>query len=601
MEIDKAEVSLPVELVPLILSHLSHSLSTLCNTSLVNRLFLDQSRPILYDRLWLRSQARVTLLFRTLGSSPSLCSLVKVLEVRVYPLGLRAEALEQLEEQVGNSLSWMDNLVELYWTRTGSLNDRIVDQMVQGKRKLKVLELTGNTRYYDIRRIGGSQTTRRREATLPSSSIATSHSDDKGKGDVDFPFPSLQDFSLLLPTEEAIRHLLEVSNRVRLRSISLLCQHTSVFQPAHAAVLADRCADLERLVLVGCKRVDGDSMTKMIKGSRRGIKALSVEGCSVVSTTTAQLLKLPFVDAERPLLRSLAWQHPSFFPAYSPSLTATLTTLTLTLPRPSFCSHSDFYLHLGQLVSQLDHLSQFTLYAPSGVKGDEAVEDRDFLGEEEQIIADPLPATQDEGTTALQSTTTTTSSATVPKLPLSFLRKLLLDPITTAPHRRLKLLRVHGIACSLEGLRIIGESCGPDPSKQVSDDSAQEGCQIGLHDLVLQLESGPLVTLLDSLSPLAPSLQKLHLLSRIGGGMILHEEDLRWLSWKLVNPSQPAHTGPRSSGALKQIGFRNRVWEVHRALLPISEAEGADQVSVELRRWNASEGRWPEALLVVKA
>lgn len=84
-----------------------------------------------------------------------------------------------------------------------------------------------------------------------------------------------------------------------------------------------------------------------------------------------------------------------------------------------------------------------------------------------------------------------------------------------------------------------------------------------------------------------------------------------------------------------QVGLRNRVWEVERKLvlshedgfrinLPSQkwkayeeegrrdegERNGSDgpaqrqpryQFDVSLKRWDASEGRWPEALLVIKA
>ena len=73
----------------------------------------------------------------------------------------------------------------------------------------------------------------------------------------------------------------------------------------------------------------------------------------------------------------------------------------------------------------------------------------------------------------------------------------------------------------------------------------------------------------------------------------------------------------RAEAPLRQIGFRNRVWEVHKDLVTEGN-EGApgsnepahdtpsqegiiEEVRVSLQRWDASEGRWPEALLVVKA
>jgi hypothetical protein len=64
----------------------------------------------------------------------------------------------------------------------------------------------------------------------------------------------------------------------------------------------------------------------------------------------------------------------------------------------------------------------------------------------------------------------------IPRLPLSLLRALLQHRRMAAEASQLKLLRIHGIVCSTEGLDLIG---------QVGE---------GLQDLTLQLEYTPIVS-----------------------------------------------------------------------------------------------------------
>lgn len=281
------------------------------------------------------------------------------------------------------------------------------------------------------------------------------------------------------------------------------------------------------------------------------------------------------------------------------SLRATLTTLTITLPRTAFCSHHEFYTYLGELVAGLSSLREFTLYAPGGVRADTTQGVEDDLDDFERTNVQPS-----HDTLAERSDT----SISVPKVPHFFLRALLTDKQSGTPHRRLTMLRIHGIVCSMEGLQLIGQDAAP-----TAFSSSPEGT--GLQDLVLQLENGPLLNVIERLQPLAPTLQKLHILSRAGAQLVLYEDDVAWLARSLVAAPQRlrddggrAVTTRAKTGALKQIGFRHRVWEVHRELLPsANDAFGPsspsqdDEVSVSLQRWDASEGRFPEALLVVKA
>ncbi|CAO1631468.1 unnamed protein product [Sympodiomycopsis kandeliae] len=567
---EQTNASLPLELLPLILQQLSttNRLSTLATCSQVCRTWSTFAKPHLWRRLWFRSQDRVRLVFSVLAQRPELCTLVKVIELRVFPLGLPAEQLERLEADIGKALNYMDNLEELVWTRTGSLNDRILPDLISNRQKLHTLELTGNTRYYDVGMLyQGHQGIR-------------SQSPSKATGYVgEYPLVALRNLSFVLPDSNAIQAMTELAKRSQLKSVNILCQHSSVFLPVHAELLSEHLASLDRLILVGCKRLDGDSVRKMLAGSQVGIKTLGLEGVGV---------------------------HPSRLPTLIPLLSSTLRTLSLTLPKPSFCPHSEFYTHLSGVVSSLENLQEFTLYAPGGVRADE--DQDDILDQDGGGVdnSDGLPYLQSQN----QEQPTNTSHL-VPKMPLSFLRSLLTSKQSGLPHRRLTMLRVHGIICSSEGLRMIGT----DASGEVTESNGYTG---GLQDLVLQLENGPVLSVITSLLPLSPSLQKLHILSRAGSNLFLPEDDVLWLARSLINyrcpstygpllyshpsMSTPTRTMPRAS--LMQIGFRNRVWEVDRRLDSTSVSEttvSPAEVSVALSRWDASEGRWPEAMLVVKA
>lgn len=199
------------------------------------------------------------------------------MELRVYPLSLAAEELEHLEEDVATALIHMINLEELSWTRTGSLSNRLLPHLVANKPKLTHLELMGNTKNWSL--------------ALPLLWLPGTQSADPLRE----PLPSLKSIVFILPDPGAVRALIEISKRRRLRSINLLCQHSSVFLPIHVDLLAVRdisdqgmqqaagLQDLECLILVGCKRMDGDSLRKLVKASVRGLRTLSIEDCGVVS------------------------------------------------------------------------------------------------------------------------------------------------------------------------------------------------------------------------------------------------------------------------------------------------------------------------------
>lgn len=350
--------SLPVELIPEILYHLApptnssssptssttgsssgtgattsaSPLQPLLRTALVSHDFYKHTAPLLYNRLFLRSQTRVVSVFRTLASAPHLCSLVQVLELRAYPLGMGAEQLERLERDVGRALGMMRNLRVCVWTRMGSLNGRVLPDLLGGlwkgegaggeleegvsketrKSQLHTLELTGNTRFYDVQALWKGKGAETSLAPKPhasrshtsgvtlaeqASSLVVEETNQiteqvASRASASFSFPSLLHLSFLLPDPGAIRATLELSKRRPLRSITLLCQHTNVLSPLDVEELALSVRELEKLVLVGCKALEGEGLRRLLKGSERGVRILGVEGCSVVRNSPWQWLDI---------------------------------------------------------------------------------------------------------------------------------------------------------------------------------------------------------------------------------------------------------------------------------------------------------------------
>ncbi len=140
--------ALPYDLLLPILSHLRHRVRDLAACALVCQLFNEIATPLLYERLFLRDQTRLKLVFACLGSNPRLCCFVKILELRVFPFGLDAERLERLEIDIETTFLHAVNLEELVWTRAGSLNDRLLPTLLSSSPKLRRLELAGDARLW---------------------------------------------------------------------------------------------------------------------------------------------------------------------------------------------------------------------------------------------------------------------------------------------------------------------------------------------------------------------------------------------------------------------------------------------------------------------
>ncbi|WFD04021.1 hypothetical protein MOBT1_002718 [Malassezia obtusa] len=296
---------LPLDLVPGVLDALQWRVGDLAACCRVSRTWREWATPRLYERLWLRDQLRVIRVFQTLSDHPHLARLVRILELRVFPFGLPAERLEQLEEQIVRTLHAAVNLHELCWTRDGSLNDRVLRTMFDELKHLRKLELTGNSKLWS--------------PALLCDKIPR----------------SVQELQIVLPDRHVAQHLVRLAASVdRLEALSLFCMNTSLITDALLAELAQH-ARLRRLTLVGCKAVHGPGVTQLAQAG--AMQVLALEGVGMAPDALPALL--PYTHAVR--------------------------SLTLTYPKRAEDA-APFFAHLAELTSSCANLEALTLYARSG-------------------------------------------------------------------------------------------------------------------------------------------------------------------------------------------------------------------------------------------
>lgn len=135
--------SLPLDLLPLILSHLSKR-QDLRSCTLVSRTFSHYATPALYSwvRMFGKDLTVVPSLFAVLASTPRLALLVKKLEVRVFPKSMKLVERQEMEELAVRVLRACLSVEELVWTRIGSLSDDTMDALT-ALPNLRHFELNG--------------------------------------------------------------------------------------------------------------------------------------------------------------------------------------------------------------------------------------------------------------------------------------------------------------------------------------------------------------------------------------------------------------------------------------------------------------------------
>ncbi|CAD7066763.1 unnamed protein product [Tilletia caries] len=570
---------LPIELWMHLLQFVPHrDLPTCCR---VSKLVRSMATPLFYRRLWLRDQLRLQKVFTVLGTRPHLSALVRVVEIRVFPFGIQAEHLERLEIAIINTFKHAVNLEELIWTRTGSLNDRVLRTIFEKISRLRLLELTGDSRSWSPDLL---------IEKLPA---------------------VIERLSLVMPDRAVTERIPLIAKRLgpNLSSLSILSNNAAYIRDASIEAAAPFLSNLSRISLVGCKNVTGAAILSVLKRSQMDVTELSLEGLSLTPVEVDQIAKL----------------------------TTKLRTLAITHP-PKSISSTEFYSSLGVWVEHTHHLRRFTFYRMSGEVAapdedqDASDEEDDEAGVEQeaepsasimainQTVPDPnlttsvpggtlaagagaddaaeesllpfsslqinsphLQRLQDQPSapqpftgTVLLSRQAVGRGPSDPLLPTSFLRRLI-----DARGAYLTQLRIHRIAMTVEQLGYICHHCGQ------------------LEDLVVHLFEPEWDTIKAHLSSL-PRLQSVHILASLRSGIELNEDSLRDLAVS-------------SSETLRQIGFRNRVWEViplldQGASSPTStiqhpfeeQAQNVSKRNVVLRRWDAAQGNWPEAFLVVR-
>ncbi|SPO23532.1 uncharacterized protein UTRI_02211 [Ustilago trichophora] len=630
--------ALPLDLLVPILSHLRHRVRDLAACALVCRLFNEIATPLLYERLFLRDQTRLKLVFASLGSNPDLCRLVKVIELRVFPFGLDAERLERLEIDIETAFIHAINLEELVWTRAGSLNDRLLPTLLSSSPKLRRLELAGDARLWTT-------------STL-----------------LKYVPLSIQGLSLVLPEKATLRGLVDIAeklvkasdpdtttlasrmNAVRinndnseeatgLRSLSILCQHSPHLTDAILMALAPHLKHLRRLSLAGCRAVTGRGIEAILRCASQGgqgVSDLAMEGLNIQA-------------------RDVGLLHP---------YTSSLRLLSLTYPRSASSSGSrslsasslnEFYSDFAKLIEQAENLEELTHYAGSGSRpamdggheGDDGLVDLDELDDDESdydeqgkyvqaVRTDAIgnasaPWTSNnwilrfsgpppEGSVRYGAPKTSLPPTNLPLLPTWFLTRLV-----GSRGAQLTKLRLHGIGLSLDQLGVITQHC------------------LNVRDLVIQIWEDDLPRLAALLCQLA-RLETLHILASSSSETSLGEREIQWIAqvctdanrerrmqWKSHHPDLkkglPEAKVTQGGNGLHQIGFRNRVWLIERHFdspeersdearqsstslpnvsrtNPLDERDARDEeepIRVSLQRWDPAAGTFPEVLLVVKS
>lgn len=627
--------ALPLDLLEPILSYLQHRVRDLAACALVCRLFHEIATPLLYERLFLRDQTRLKLVFACLGSRPQLCRLVKVVELRVFPFGLDAERLERLEIDIETTFRYAVNLEELVWTRTGSLNDRLLPTLLGSSPKLHRLELAGDARLW---------TTQALVRHIPL---------------------SIEGLSFMLPEKSTLRGLVDVAAKLvqgtscgssstlasdmaglsvrdndhgrptGLRSLSILCQHSPHLTDALLMAIAPHLRYLRRLSLAGCRAVTGRGIQAVLRSAAQGgegVRDLAMEGLNIQAQDVSLL-------------------HP-----YASSL----RLLSLTYPRSASSSGSrslsaaslhEFYADFATLVEKADGLRELTHYAGSGSRpamdggheGDDGLVDLDELDDDDSDYDDDgeyVHATRPdrvegsgsaamgtssdwirrfsgpppEGSVRYGAPKSTAPPGNLPLLPTWFLTRLI-----GSRGGQLTKLRLHGIGISLDQLGVIAQHCR------------------NVEDLVVQIWEDDLPRLAALLCQL-PRLETLHVLASASSETSLGESEIQWIAQVCTDANRerrtqhvgnPADKQVAWGNGLRQIGFRNRVWLVERCF-GTADREEPDQASsqparsttqpvsptavesaqaidmctpmrVTLKRWDPAAGTFPEVLLVVKS
>ncbi|ORY31235.1 hypothetical protein BCR39DRAFT_527024 [Naematelia encephala] len=317
------------ELLPLVLQHIERP-SELVTLAKVSWQWCILARNKLYEHVWIRPweencHAKLLLLFDTLHRSPELCRLVKHLDVRFYPLAARDTERYALDDQVVQSLSCMEKLEHLVWTRDKSLNPALVE-VVSKLDHLRSIEISGHSyRYYDPKMLGRP--------------------------------PALQDLRIMMPDptfRDAFPDIMSEFGARKdggLRGLALVCKSSPLVDDAMLTEAAKHLHELRRLTLWGCTRITREGVFDILREAGH-LQELSLD--ALPHSNLGDLSSAPPMPYLENLSISFTTPHKSILkiedlPVLPP--TPNLTSLLLTLSGDRAFIPQDGLAHLQSQCS----------------------------------------------------------------------------------------------------------------------------------------------------------------------------------------------------------------------------------------------------------
>lgn len=245
--------------------------------------------------------------FRALSNSPELCSFVKELEVRVFPLADTGR-MDEMHKQVLQTLRHTSNLQSLSWTRKGSLRPEVLDAICVLPRLLRLeLNATPGDEWHP------EQLTR-----LPI---------------------QLRRLSLLLPDREIVAYSLpqwltrlDEQNQRSLRNLSIICRNSTVVNSTTLKDISKGLSSVTSLTLHGCAKIRDEDVLHAIKSCGQ-LTHLSLEGMNISHNFWRDAAKV------LPAVKSLRTNHPG---RRTPSIKEYYDGLTLLVQS---CSDFESFTH----------------------------------------------------------------------------------------------------------------------------------------------------------------------------------------------------------------------------------------------------------------
>lgn len=286
---------------------------------------------LIWEWVRTRDSDRIEKAFHVLSEHPELCSHVRELEVRVYPLSALSK-LEALSHEVLNTLKHLKNLKSLVWTRKGSLSAEMFEAIC-ALDQLERLELNaapaGGWRAEQIAHLPLSLCGL--TLLLPDREVAAYHLPRWLAKRHDIRSRQMQqaqhDTAILASASRSLKPL---------KQLSIICMESPVINSTTLAEIArPGLAGLTSFTLHGCIRLSDTDVLDLLKGTSH-LQHLALEAVSV---------------------------SPSFYSAAAPLLSPSLQSLRTSHPGRKSQATDTYYRGLMDLVTACaGTLSSFTHY-----------------------------------------------------------------------------------------------------------------------------------------------------------------------------------------------------------------------------------------------